>query len=162
MAHALALARLAATRGEVPVGAVIYRGLTILGEAANCREASTDPSDHAEIVAMRMAAAQIGGWRLLGCSMAVTLEPCTMCAGASVNARLDRIVYGADDPKAGACRSLYAIPSDLRLNHRPAVIGGVLAPACADVLRRFFRSRRKCKSDNITSQDPASSKRVPA
>ncbi len=142
MQRALALAARAAGEGEVPVGAVVYRGDDVLGEAGNRREASTDPSDHAEIVAMRLAAQRLGGWRLEGCSMAVTLEPCTMCAGATVNGRLARIVYGADDPKAGACRSLYRIPQDARLNHRPAVVGGVLAAASAGLLRTFFRARR--------------------
>lgn len=142
MHRALLLAARAAGEGEVPVGAVVYREDEVLGEAGNRREASTDPSDHAEIVAMRLAAQRLGGWRLEGCSMAVTLEPCTMCAGATVNGRLARIIYGADDPKAGACRSLYRIPEDARLNHRPEVIGGVLAASSAGLLRAFFRARR--------------------
>ena len=145
MQRALELARLAAVAGEVPVGAVVYRGDEILGEAANRREASTDPSDHAEVIAMREAAKKLGGWRLAGCSLAVTLEPCPMCAGALVNARLERLVYGADDPKAGACRTLYSIPQDPRLNHRLCVIPGVLAVTSAAMLRSFFRSRRAAK-----------------
>lgn len=144
MQRALHLARDAAIAGEVPVGAVVYDATgAVLGEAANRREASTDPSDHAEVVAMRMAAKARGQWRLTGCSLAVTLEPCPMCAGACVNARIDRIVYGATDPKAGACHSLYSIPQDIRLNHRPLVVGGLLRDASVRLLRSFFRARRR-------------------
>lgn len=143
MWRALALAAEAGAGGEVPVGAVVYDEHGILGEAANCREASTDPSDHAEVAALRLAAKRRGEWRLLGCSLAVTLEPCAMCAGACVNARIARIVYGAADPKAGACHSLFSIPQDARLNHRPTVIGGLLSAPSASLLRSFFRARRK-------------------
>jgi len=142
MERAIALAAEAARAGEVPIAAVVYRGDEILGEAANVREREADPTGHAEIVAMREAGRRLGAWRLEGCAMAVTLEPCPMCAGAAVNARLSRIVYGADDPKAGACRTLYEIPSDVRLNHRVAIRGGVLAERCAELLRGFFRARR--------------------
>ena len=106
MERAIELARRAALDGEVPIAAVIYRGEEILGEAANNREAAQDPTGHAEIVAMREAGKKLGEWRLEGCSMAVTLEPCPMCAGALVNARLGRLIYGATDPKAGACETL--------------------------------------------------------
>ncbi len=142
MERALALAADAAQHGEVPVGAVVYRGDTILAEAANRREANADPLGHAELLAMREAAEKSGTWRLNECTLAVTLEPCPMCAGAMVNARLGRLVYGADDPKAGACRTLYAIPTDDRLNHRVTVVGGVLADRSAALLRDFFEARR--------------------
>jgi tRNA(adenine34) deaminase len=142
MERAIELARQAALAGEVPIAAVVYRGEEILGEAANNREAMADPTGHAEIVAMREAGKRVGEWRLEGCSMAVTLEPCPMCAGALVNARLGKLVYGATDPKAGACETLYTIPGDLRLNHRVEMHGGVLAPRCVELLRSFFRERR--------------------
>ncbi len=142
MVRALALAQRAAAAGEVPVGAVVYREGVVLGEAANNREASTDPTGHAEIVAMRRAAERVNGWRLTGCSIAVTLEPCSMCAGALVNARMARIVFGAFDPKAGACGSLMNVPQDPRLNHRCAMVGGVLECSCRRALTQFFQRRR--------------------
>ncbi|MCP4758502.1 MAG: nucleoside deaminase [Planctomycetes bacterium] len=142
MQRAIELAEEAAERGDIPVGAVIYRGDEILGEGANRREIDNDPTAHAEVVAMRAAGARLGMWRLHECAMAVTLEPCPMCAGAMVNARLNRVVWGADDAKAGACRSLYEIHADPRLNHRLEGTGGVLADECAELLRRFFKSRR--------------------
>ena len=142
MRRALELARSAAAVGEIPVGAVVYRDGTVLGEAANNREASTDPTGHAEVVAMRQAGERLGSWRLIGCSIAVTLEPCSMCAGALVNARMARIVFGASDPKAGACGSLMNVPQDTRLNHRCPVVGGLLRGPCAQELRAFFRRRR--------------------
>jgi tRNA(adenine34) deaminase len=142
MERAIELARRAALEGEVPIAAVVYRGDEILGEAANNRESKADPTGHAEIVAMRIAGKKLGEWRLEGCSMAVTLEPCPMCAGALVNARLGKLIYGATDPKAGACETLYAIPGDARLNHRVQMHGGVLAPRCVELLRAFFQQRR--------------------
>jgi tRNA(adenine34) deaminase len=146
MRRALRLAAGAAAVGEVPIAAVVWRrtgdGIEIVAEAANDREATGDPTGHAEIVALRRAGERLGSWRLTGCSMAVTLEPCPMCAGALVNARLDRCVYGATDPKAGACGTLYRIAEDTRLNHRVEVVGGVLAEESVALLRRFFRSRR--------------------
>jgi tRNA(adenine34) deaminase len=147
MARAIELAEEAARAGEVPVGAVIYRTETgeTLAEGANARETDLDPCAHAEMIALRRGAAALGDWRLNGCTIVVTLEPCPMCAGALVNARLDRVVYGADDPKAGACRSLYTITTDPRLNHRCDVIGGVEARACAALLQGFFRERRAAK-----------------
>lgn len=144
MARALGLARDAASLGEVPVGAVVYRNqdATVLGEGHNRRETDRDPAAHAELIAIVHAARSLGDWRLTGCSLAVTLEPCVMCAGLIVNARIGRVISGARDPKAGACESLYAITSNARLNHQPEVIAGVRADACADVLRAFFRELR--------------------
>ena len=130
--------------GDVPVGAVILdEEGTILARARNRREADRDPTAHAEIVAIRQAAQAIGSWRLTGLTLVVTLEPCTMCAGAVTLARLGRLVYGAEDPKAGAVGSLWDVLSDRRLNHRPEVIGGVLASECGAVLREFFAARRQ-------------------
>lgn len=145
MVASLALAREAALLGEVPVGAVVYETATarILGAASNRREADADPTAHAEIIALREAARARGDWRLDGCSIAVTLEPCPMCAGACVNARIDRIVYAADDPKAGAVRTLYTIADDPRLNHRCTLIPHIMAGESAALLRAFFRARRK-------------------
>lgn len=145
MRRALALGDEAAAIGEVPVGAVIYRGDQIIAEAYNLRESDNDPTAHAELIAMRRAGEALGEWRLTGCSMAVTLEPCPMCAGALVNARLQRVVYGAADPKAGACHTLYRIPADVRLNHRVEIIHGVLEPDCRKQLQAFFRERRAKK-----------------
>lgn len=142
MERAIVLARQAAAIGEVPVGAVVYRDGRILAEAANNREASSDPTGHAELVAMRLAGRRLDAWRLQGCSVAVTLEPCPMCAGAMVNGRVGRLVYGASDPKAGACDTLYEITTDTRLNHRLETIGGVLEERCAGLLTEFFRRRR--------------------
>ena len=142
MERAIALAATAAQAGEVPIAAVVYRGDEVLAEAANNREATGDPIGHAEMLALSHAGRSLASWRLHECTMAVTLEPCPMCAGAMVNARLGRLVYGADDPKAGACRTLYSIPTDERLNHRVTVIGGVLAERCAGLLQAFFEQRR--------------------
>lgn len=144
MRRALELAREAAADGEAPVGAVVYETATgaILGEGRNTRERADDPAGHAEIHAIQSAARAAGDWRLNHCTLVVTLEPCAMCAGLIVNARLGRLVYGADDPKAGAAGSLYRLTEDERLNHRVAPIRGVLADECAEVLRSFFRARR--------------------
>lgn len=128
---------------DIPVGAVILdEAGTVLARARNRREADRDPVAHAEIVAIRQAAVALGRWRLTGLTLVVTLEPCTMCAGAVTAARLDRVVYGATDPKAGAAGSLWDVLRDTRLNHRPEVIGGVLAEECGALLRDFFESRR--------------------
>lgn len=143
MERALQLARSSARAGEVPVGAVVYRGAEILAEAANARESDSDPTAHAEVVALREAGRRLGSWRLSDCRMAVTLEPCPMCAGALVNARMGRLVFAAHDPKAGACGTLYEIPVDPRLNHRLPVAGGVLSRRAAAQLRGFFRERRR-------------------
>ncbi len=143
MRRALALADEAARNDEVPVGAVVYRGEEIIAEAANNRESQHDPVGHAELIAIRQAGIALGKWRLNDCSLAVTLEPCPMCAGALVNARVGRLIYGTTDPKAGACETLYRITSDHRLNHEVEVVGGVLAEPCRDQLRSFFRRRRE-------------------
>lgn len=144
MTDALALAREAAAAGEAPIGAVVYDTATgrTIARARNTREAENDPAGHAEMTAIRAAAQAIGDWRLNSCTLVVTLEPCCMCAGAIVAARLGRVVYGADDPKAGAARSLYRLLEDPRLNHRVAPIRGVLAGESAGLLRDFFRQRR--------------------
>lgn len=144
MTRAIELARQAAGAGEVPVGAVVYETATgrVLAEAFNTRERDGDPTAHAELVAARGAARVLGDWRLNACTVVVTLEPCAMCAGMLVNARVGRLVYGADDPKAGACRSLFAITTDPRLNHRCEMIAGLEAETCASLLREFFRRRR--------------------
>jgi len=129
---------------DVPVGAVILdEAGTVLARARNRREADRDPTAHAEMVAIRQAARALGNWRLTGLTLVVTLEPCTMCAGAVTLARLGRLVYGAEDPKAGAVGSLWDVLRDRRLNHRPEVIGGVLAEECGAVLREFFAARRR-------------------
>ncbi|MEU4892332.1 tRNA adenosine(34) deaminase TadA [Streptomyces sp. NPDC044780] len=126
--------------GDVPVGAVVLGpDGSVLGRGRNEREAHGDPTAHAEVLALRAAARHLGGWRLTGCTLVVTLEPCTMCAGAIVLSRLDRLVYGAVDEKAGAVGSLWDVVRDRRLNHRPEVIAGVLADACAAPLTTFFR-----------------------
>jgi tRNA(adenine34) deaminase len=129
--------------GDVPVGAVVIDpGGDVIGRGHNVREAEGDPTGHAEIRALREAASVVGEWRLNGCTLVVTLEPCTMCAGASVLARVDRLVFGADDPKAGAVGSLWDVVRDRRLNHRPEVVGGVLADEAGELLRAFFRTHR--------------------
>jgi tRNA(adenine34) deaminase len=144
MRRALALARRAGELGEVPIGAVVYdtRSGDVLAEAANRRERDRDPAGHAEFEAVTRACRRIGDWRLNHCSLAVTLEPCAMCAGLIVNARLGRVVYGADDPKAGAVRTLHRLLEDPRLNHRCEVVAGVLAEECGSALTDFFRRLR--------------------
>lgn len=142
MRLALQHAHAAAVLGEVPVGAVIYRGDEILAEGHNLRETNQDPTAHAEILVLKAAAQKIDSWRLDDCSMAVTLEPCPMCAGAMVNARLSRLVYGTLDPKMGSIESLYHLVTDVRFNHRVSVISGVLADECGQVLKEFFKLRR--------------------
>ncbi|MEE1939677.1 tRNA adenosine(34) deaminase TadA [Streptomyces sp. TRM 70361] len=140
MRHALEEAALAPRTGDVPVGAVVLApDGTVLGRGRNEREATGDPTAHAEVVAIRAAARAVGEWRLSGCTLAVTLEPCTMCAGAIVLARLERVVYGAVDDKAGAAGSLWDVVRDRRLNHRPEVVSGVLAAECGRLLTDFFR-----------------------
>jgi tRNA(adenine34) deaminase len=143
MRAALVQARLAGARGDVPVGAVVLDAEgAIVGDGRNAREALADPTAHAEILALQAAARVVGSWRLEGCTIVVTLEPCAMCAGAAVLARVARVVYGATDPKAGAVGSLWDLVRDRRLNHRPEVIGGVLAEECGAVLREFFGTHR--------------------
>jgi len=142
MQRALELAHRAAQAGEVPVGAVVYRGEEILSQTHNLRETRADPTAHAEILALCAAAKKRGTWRLNGCSIAVTLEPCPMCAGALVNSRIDRLVYGTPDPKMGSIDTLYTLCTDPRLNHRLEVVAGVLAQPCGQVLSDFFQQRR--------------------
>ena len=142
MRLALEEARSAAAGGDVPVGAVIVRGDEILARAGNAREREQDPTAHAEILALRQASGAIGSWHLEGCAMVVTLEPCAMCAGAIVLARLDRLVFGASDPKAGFAGSLGDLVRDGRLNHEVDVTVGVLAEECGEILRAFFAERR--------------------
>jgi len=142
MRVALEEARAAAAAGDVPVGAIVVRGGQVIGRGRNRREVDADPTAHAEIVALREAARGDGIWRVLDCTLYVTLEPCPMCAGALVNARVPRVVYGCDDPKAGALRTLYRIGSDGQLNHALEVVPGVLSDECAAELRAFFAPRR--------------------
>jgi len=144
MSQAVALARDAAALDEVPIGCVIVHEPSgqIIGRGFNRRESDNDPTAHAEIIAMREAGRALGHWRLLECALVVTLEPCPMCAGAIVNARIPKLIYGCDDPKAGAVRTLYSICEDQRLNHRVEVVAGVMAEECAQVLRDFFKVRR--------------------
>jgi tRNA(adenine34) deaminase len=142
MGRAIELARKAMTLGEVPVGAVVTRRGRVIAEAFNLRETLEDPTAHAERLALTLAGRALGSWRLDECTLYVTLEPCPMCAGAIVQARLGRLVYGADDPKAGACRSLYRIADDPRLNHRARIEPGVLKEECGAILSEFFRGKR--------------------
>jgi tRNA(adenine34) deaminase len=142
MRLALDQAAAAEAHGDVPVGAVIVRDGEVIAARHNERELTGDPTAHAEVLAVRDAASVIGHWRLLDCTLYVTLEPCVMCAGALVNARIGRLVYGATDPKAGAITSLYEVCGDARLNHRPPVLGGVQAEEAGALLRAFFAGRR--------------------
>ncbi len=144
MREAILEAANARAHDEVPIGCVIVHEPTdrIIGRGHNRREADRDPTAHAEILALRQAAGCMGDWRLIDCALVVTLEPCPMCAGAIVNARVRRLIYGCDDPKAGAVRTLYQICQDQRLNHRVEVSSGVLAEECAELLRGFFRDQR--------------------
>lgn len=145
MELALAEARRAEDHGDVPIGAVVLRDADgeVLGAAHNERELRQDPTAHAEVLALQRAAAALGSWRVLGCTLVVTLEPCSMCAGAIVLSRVPRVVYGCTDPKAGAAGSVLDVLADERLNHRPEVVGGVRADECADLLRSFFAARRR-------------------
>jgi tRNA(adenine34) deaminase len=143
MRLALLAAESAAEKGEVPVGAVIAREGEILAFAANERETRKDPTAHAELLAIRRAATALGGWRLTGCTLYSTLEPCPMCAGAAHAARIDRLVYATSDPKAGYAGTLHNIPADERLNHVISVKDGVLEAEAAELLRVFFKDRRK-------------------
>jgi tRNA(adenine34) deaminase len=143
MRLALAEALLSGPSADVPVGAVVVDAAgKVVGRGHNVREAEGDPTGHAEVRALRAATEAVGEWRLTGCTLVVTLEPCTMCAGALVLARVDRLVYGAEDPKAGAVGSLWDVVRDRRLNHRPEVVSGVLAAEAGELLLAFFRSRR--------------------
>jgi tRNA(adenine34) deaminase len=147
MRAALDAARQAPASGDVPIGAVVIDGSgQVMASGHNRREAEADPTAHAEVLALRLAAARNGEWRLEGCTLVVTLEPCAMCAGASVLARVDRVVFGAYDEKAGAVGSLWDLVRDRRLNHRPEVVAGVLADECGAVLREFFETHRDADS----------------
>jgi len=141
MSEAIVEAEKAFLRGDVPVGAVLVKDGAVLGRGSNVK--TTDPTAHAEVQAIRMAAESLGNWNLSGCDLYVTLEPCAMCAGACVNARIRNIVFGAKDPKAGAVGSLYDIVRDARLNHRCGVRGGVMETVCAELLVKYFRLRRE-------------------
>ena len=144
MGEAIRLAREAEALGEVPIGCVIWHGPSqkIIGRGFNRRILDHDPSGHAEIVAMREAGRALGAWRLLDCTLAVTLEPCPMCAGAIVNARVPKLIYGCDDPKGGAVRTLYQLCGDVRLNHQVEIVAGVRTAECAGLLTEFFRKQR--------------------
>ncbi len=155
MRKALAAAEEASARGEVPVGAVVVHAGAIVSVAFNEREAAHDPTAHAEILALRAAAHALQSWRLCDADLYVTLEPCPMCAGALVNARVRRVIYGCDDPKAGAARSLYQLLEDPRLNHRVQVIPGVLADECAGLLKAFFaKLRARTAPATAASREP--------
>lgn len=145
MCRALDLAQQSIAADEAPIGAIVYETESgrVVAQAHNRREADRDPTAHAEVIALREAARSAGDWRLNHCTLVITLEPCIMCAGAIVNARVGRVVYGAEDPKAGAARSLYRLLEDPRLNHRVTPIRGVLAEESAALLREFFRARRQ-------------------
>lgn len=142
MREALALARDAWAAGEVPVGAVVVREGEIVGRGFNAPISRHDPSAHAEIMALRDAAGNLGNYRLVGCSLYVTLEPCVMCMGAVFHARIERVVYGASDLKTGACGSIIDLPAETRLNHHAEVVGGILADECGGLLSSFFAQRR--------------------
>ena len=142
MRLALVEAVAAEVHGDVPIGAVVVRDGVVIAHRHNERELTGDPTAHAEVLALRDAAAAVGHWRLLDCTLYVTLEPCVMCAGALVNSRIGAVVFGATDPKAGAVESLYHVCADERLNHRPPVEGGVLAAECGQLLKAFFAARR--------------------
>jgi tRNA(adenine34) deaminase len=142
MRMALEEAGIAFHEGEVPVGAVLVKDDRVVATAHNCRESSNDPTGHAEVLAIRHGARQSGSWRLADATLYVTKEPCVMCAGTMVNARLGRLVYGCRDEKGGAVDSLYSVLSDNRLNHQVEVLSGVLGEECAEILKRFFQDRR--------------------
>jgi tRNA(adenine34) deaminase len=142
MREALALARQAADAGEVPVGAVVVKDGAVIGRGHNRPVSGQDPTAHAEVMAMRDAAARLGNYRLTGCDLYVTLEPCVMCAGAIMHARISRVVYGAADPKSGACGSVVNLFADSRLNHHATIVGGVLADGAGKLLQEFFAARR--------------------
>ena len=142
MRAAIDAAEIAEENGDVPIGAVIVHENRVIARAYNQREQLADPTAHAEIIALTQAATAFENWRLHGCTIYVTLEPCPMCAGALVLARLDRLVFGCEDPKTGACGSLYNIVEDMRLNHRLNVTSGVLAEKCSEQLQSFFQKKR--------------------
>jgi tRNA(adenine34) deaminase len=142
MRQAVELAEAAGKHGDVPIGAVVVLDSEVIGAAGNERELRGDPTAHAEILALRQASERLGGWRIEGSTIYVTLEPCPMCAGAIVLARVERVAYGASDPKAGAAGSILDVLSEPALNHKPLVEGGILAEECAELLSAFFSARR--------------------
>lgn len=152
MRRALALAQRAAEAGEVPVGAVLVRGDELISEGWNQPIGASDPTAHAEIVALRAAAARIGNYRLVDSTLYVTLEPCPMCAGAMVHARVARVVYGAADPRAGAAGAVFDLLRSTALNHRAEVTGGILAEECGTLLREFFRARRSVPALTVSTE----------
>ncbi len=143
MREALVEANKAYTIGEVPIGAIVVKDSSIIGRGHNLRETHKDPTLHAEIIAIRKAANFLKSWRLTGCDIYVTIEPCPMCAGAIIQSRLDRLIFGALDTKSGCAGSLYNLPCDKRFNHRPEVIPGILEDECSEIIRNFFKARRK-------------------
>ena len=148
MAEALKEAALAAEMGEVPIGAVIVRGDEIIAAAHNLVETSKDPTAHADMLAIRQAAERLGGWRLTGCHMYVTVEPCSMCAGAIVWARIEKLFIGTDDPKGGACGSIFNIPQEKKLNHYTEIETGLLREECSEIMKTFFKKLRDRKSED--------------
>ena len=153
MREALSLAGEAAARGEVPVGAVVVSGGAIVGRGFNCPISASDPTAHAEVRALREAATALGNYRLAGCTLYVTLEPCAMCAGAIMQARIAGVVYGAADPKTGACGSIVDLFAESRLNHHAGVTAGVLAGECGDMLSAFFAARRNRQPEAGDAED---------
>ena len=153
MCLAIEQAKIAEENGDVPIGAVIVYKEQIIGRAYNQREQLKDPTAHAEVIALTQAAAALENWHLNGCTMYVTLEPCPMCAGALVLSRMDRLVYGCDDPKTGAVKSLYNLVQDERLNHRLEVTSGILAEECRLQLQNFFEKKRATKNNELKTQN---------
>jgi tRNA(adenine34) deaminase len=153
MQLALETARRAPALGEVPIGAVLVMDGQVLVQVHNFREAWQDPTAHAEVVAIREAATRLGTWRLTGTTLYVTIEPCSMCAGAIIQSRITRLVFGAKDPKAGACGSVFNLPDERRLNHRVQVVGGVLEQESQELMQAFFRSLREDAEDLATGGD---------
>ena len=153
MQMALETARLAPALGEVPIAAVLVLGDQVLAQVHNYREVWQDPTAHAEVVAIRQAASRLGTWRLTGATLYVTVEPCSMCAGAIIQSRIARLVYGARDPKAGACGSVFNLPGERRLNHRVAVLGGVLEQESQELMQSFFRRLREDMGERTIDGD---------
>lgn len=143
MERALMQAKNAYRHGEVPVGAVVVKDGKVISRGYNRRESDRDPTAHAELIAMRRAAKKLNSWRLTGCTLYVTLEPCPMCSGVIINSRIDRVVFGAYDAKAGCCTTLYHLCNDERFNHRAEILGGVNEDECGEILSRFFKEKRR-------------------
>lgn len=143
MTRALKQAEVAYKKGEVPVGAVVVKDGKVIARGYNLRETTNDPTAHAELLAMKKASKKLNSWRLSGCTLYVTLEPCPMCSGVIVNSRIDRVVFGAYDQKAGCCTTLYHLCNDERFNHRAEILGGVMKEDCAKILSDFFKEKRK-------------------